>query len=566
MNNKIILTGLVAAMTAASCSLLDREPHVLTPETFYRSEKELLYGLTGVYGALNNEEVYGNYYSLMISNADDLCYYNRPVNGSYVYWYNHSADEPNVYQAWSMLYAGIKNANEFMHFVDGSEFDPQKTYYNEARFLRAYYHFLLAQAWGDVPLRTERTLSPDDTQKAATPQAQVLVWCIEEMEAVAAAFPDSLDNAPSRLTRTTMEGILARVCLFTAGESVARVDSRHYYGRAAYWAKEVIADGRHRLNPDYADVFINMIADRYDRTWYESMWEADFLGDRSDASSWSNGRIGDLIGLQNAGMDANYAEWNANFSYGMYNGSLKLWDLYFRTDRTPDEQRTLTDARLAWNLPPYNWAGRKKSGSATAYDYRPGYDKTPYFYNNKPSFAADPDTDTGEAVCRRNAGKWRRETTYEGHKNAKMLYTGINFPILRYADVLLMYAEAVNEYAGAPDELARECVRQVRSRAGIATDERQTASYDAFRTLVRNERARELAFEGLRKWDLIRWGEFVAAMNGYGEQAADERWIRDDTSQLAEEIGANVRAKHVYLPIPSKELSVNKLLKQNPLW
>ena len=208
----------VTTLTAASCSLLDREPHVLTPDSFYRSEKELLYGLAGVYGALNNEEVYGNYYSLMISNTDDLCYYNRPVNGSYVYWYNHSADEPNVYQTWSMLYAGIKNANEFMHAAADSAFDPQRSYYNEARFLRAYYHFLLAQAWGDVPLRSERTLSPDDTQKASTPQAEVLVWCIEEMEAVAAAFPDALDNAPSRLTRPAMEGILARVCLFTAGE------------------------------------------------------------------------------------------------------------------------------------------------------------------------------------------------------------------------------------------------------------------------------------------------------------------------------------------------------------
>lgn len=566
MKNTIIRTGLAAAAAlAASCSLLEREPHVLTPDSFFKNPKELLYGLTGVYGALNNEEVYGNYYSLMISNADDLSYYNRPVNGSYVYWYNHSADEPNVFLAWSMLYAGIKNANEFMYHAAGSAFDPDGTFYGEARFLRAYYHFLLAQAWGDVPLRTERTLSPDDTQIAATPQEEVLLWCIEEMEQVASTFPDALDNAPSRLTRTAMEGILARVCLFTAGESVRNADSNYHYGRAAYWAGRVIADGRHRLNPDYAAVFIDMIADRYDRTYYESMWEADFLGDRSDAASWSNGRIGDLIGLQNPGMDTDYAEWACNFSYGMYNGSLKLWDLYTQSDRT-DGERIATDARRKWNLPPYNWAGRKKSGSATAYDFRPGYDKTPYFYNNKPSFADDPDRDTGEAVCRRNAGKWRRETIYEGHKNAKMLYTGINFPILRYADVLLMYAEAVNEYAGAPDALARECIRLVRSRAGIPTDESQLAGGDAFRQLVRNERARELAFEGLRKWDLIRWGQFVEAMNGYGDQAADERWIRDDTSQLAAQIGANVQARHVYLPIPSKELSVNKLLKQNPLW
>lgn len=207
----------------------------------------------------------------------------------------------------------------------------------------------------------------------------------------------------------------------------------------------MIADGRHRLNPSYAEVFTHMISDKYDRASNESMWEAEFMGDRSSASQWSNGRIGDLIGLQSPGMDSNYQAWACNYSYAMYNGSLQLWDLYFQTDRTAVENRTITDTRQQWNLPPYNYLGRRKSGSSTQYDFRPSYDKTPYIYNGKASFTDNADTDTGEAVCRRNAGKWRREAIYEGHKNAKMLYTGINFPILRYADVLLMYAEAVNE-------------------------------------------------------------------------------------------------------------------------
>lgn len=560
------LAILSAASLCAACSMLETDPHVIRPEDFYNSEKEVSYGLAGVYGALTSEELYGSNYSLMISNTDDLSYYNRTISGSYVYWYNHNASDPYVYAAWSMLYAGIKNANEFMYYIAQSAFDKQKSYYNEARFLRAYYHFLLAQAWGDVPLRSERALSPDDTQIAATPQAKVLEWCVAEMEAAATDFPEALTNAPSRLTRTTMQGILARVCLFAAGESIKGLDSSYYYGRAAHWAGLVIADGRHHLNPSYAQLFANMISDTYDRGFYESMWEADFMGDRSNAAQWSNGRIGDLIGLQSPGMDSNYSAWACNYSYAMYNGSLKLWDLYFQTDRTSTENKTITDVRQQWNLPPYNYLGRKKSGSSTAYDFRPSYDKTPYVYNSKASFTDNPDSDTGEAVCRRNAGKWRREAAYEGHKSAKMLYTGINFPILRYADVLLMYAEAVNEYAGAPDALARESIRQVRTRAGVSTDESQLGGYDTFRTLVRNERARELAFEGLRKWDLIRWGEFVEAMNGYGDYAADERWIRDDSSSLAEEIGTNVQRKHIYLPIPAKELGVNKLLRQNTLW
>ena len=61
----------------ASCSFLDIDPKVIAPETFYESEADALYGLTGVYGAMNNEAFYGNYYSLMMSVVDDLCYCNR---------------------------------------------------------------------------------------------------------------------------------------------------------------------------------------------------------------------------------------------------------------------------------------------------------------------------------------------------------------------------------------------------------------------------------------------------------------------------------------------------------
>ncbi|MEG1700665.1 MAG: RagB/SusD family nutrient uptake outer membrane protein [Alistipes sp.] len=564
MKNSIYKLGLLAALllSTVSCSFLETEPHVMTPENFYKSEKEVNYGLAGVYGAMSREEFYGNYFSLMISNADDLCYYNRERTKNCVYFYNHDASDPYVYDAWTTIYAGIKNANEFMYYVADSPFDKDAICYNEARFLRAYYHFLLAEAWGNVPMRTTRVLNPNDTQLASTAQEKVLEWCVSEMEAIAPTFPDALNNAPSRLTRASMEGILARVCLFTAGTTVKNVDSKAYYAKAAKWAGEVIKDARIKLNPSYSDVFINMISDKYDRDYNESMWEVDFLGDRSNAQSWTNGRIGDQIGLQSNNSDGKFAFWTCNYSYAMYNGSLKLWDLYYKTDRATDENETIKDVRQAWNMPPYNYFGLKDKG---VYIFRPSYEPAPYTYMKIPSFeGTDPSKDTGNAVCLRNAGKWRRESMYEGHKVAKSLYTAINFPLLRYADVLLMYAEAVNELNGAPDDLAKECVKKVRERAGIKTDDSQLT--DDFRELVRNERGRELAFEGVRKFDLIRWGTFVKEMNDYSKQVADPRWVNDPKAHYAAETGSSVRPKHIYLPIPSKELGVNKLLRQNPLW
>ena len=80
------------------------------------------------------------------------------------------------------------------------------------------------------------------------------------------------------------------------------------YRRAAYWANEVIASHKHDLNESYEEIFINMIRDQYDTQFHESMWEAEFLGDRTSATDWTNGRIGDLIGLRSQSRTTNYSE------------------------------------------------------------------------------------------------------------------------------------------------------------------------------------------------------------------------------------------------------------------
>ena len=159
-----------------------------------------------------------------------------------------------------------------------------------------------------------------------------------------------------------------------AGESVEMTDialtKRDYLKKAMDYCYDVINSGKFRLNPDYSQVFINYITDTYDVEYYESMWEVDFLGDRSNANEWTNGRIGDLIGLQSNG-SSDYKEFNCNYSYGQYDGSPKLWYLYTRDDRTDEEYgnilkndagETVTDedgntvycfdARQEWNLPP----------------------------------------------------------------------------------------------------------------------------------------------------------------------------------------------------------------------
>lgn len=604
----ILKLGTLALLTAAlpACSFLDTDPQIIPDDGYYNSEQKLIYGLAGVYGVLNSEALYGNYYSLQIANADDLCYFNNYNNSeSRPDRYNHSAGTAAIYDTWSKLYEGIKNANRYIEAVEKTEIDPGKLsvdiglYIAEARFLRAYYHFLLAQAWGDMPLRVKATTSPNpnDVQMAATPQEQVLKWCADEIEATIPDLYEPIDNTPSRVSQTVAQGILARVYLFMAGESVKQIDGldkKEMYRRAAYWANEVIASHKHDLNESYEEIFINMIRDQYDTQFHESMWEAEFLGDRTSATDWTNGRIGDLIGLRSQSRTTNYSEWACNYSYGYYNGSYTLWQLYWENDRTADEtaSATVIDKRLTWNLPGYNYRGmnnqkisyKNKAGeTVTRYlQQTQSMFKTPWVYNN--NFAmpdiegldqtiedafdpADLVYDPTVMCAVRNAGKWRRETVYEKQMSAKSLYTTINFPILRYADVLLMYAEAINEYAGAPDDQAKDAIREIRKRAGVKTDESLLGDYRSFRDLVRNERGRELAFEGLRKWDLIRWDTFVEKMHNAGtNQPTENKYRNVSYTNYASANYANVTARHIYLPIPTKELAVNHALRQNPLW
>ena len=583
----ILKLGTLALLTAAlpACSFLDTDPQIIPDDGYYNSEQKLIYGLAGVYGVLNSEAIYGNYYSLQIANADDLCYFNNYNNSeSRPDRYNHSAGTAAIYDTWSKLYEGIKNANRYIEAVEKTEIDPGKLsvdiglYIAEARFLRAYYHFLLAQAWGDVPLRVKATTSPNpnDVQMAATPQEQVLKWCADEIEATIPDLYEPIDNTPSRVSQTVAQGILARVYLFMAGESVKQIDGldkKEMYRRAAYWANEVIASHKHDLNESYEEIFINMIRDQYDTQFHESMWEAEFLGDRTSATDWTNGRIGDLIGLRSQSRTTNYSEWACNYSYGYYNGSYTLWQLYWENDRTADEtaSATVIDKRLTWNLPGYNYRGmnnqkisyKNKAGeTVTRYlQQTQSMFKTPWVYNN--NFAmpdiegldqtienafdpADLVYDPTVMCAVRNAGKWRRETVYEKQMSAKSLYTTINFPILRYADVLLMYAEALAESGGSLGD-ALEWLNKTRTRAGLdelTTDE--VKSLAEFRRELAAERGREFALEGHRWFDLVRLGLAI---------------------DYFREMGYSLDSHNLIFPIPQDQIEIvnnPSILWQNP--
>lgn len=578
---KNIFIGFSAVLLLGSCDLLDVKPNIITEETFYTSSSQAQLALNGVYGVLNSWQLYGCNLILDLNYNSDIVQYMSTTNASMKgASFELDANSDDVYQTWTWLYKGIRNANAFLENIEGTDFDPDGKMEAQARFLRAYYYFILAQNWINVPLRLKAIDSYNDVKCPATPQLNVMQFAVSEMEKSLETITDELTYSPSDVTKTTVEGILARVYLYMAGEAVSgtTADQKHeYFGKAADYARMVIESGKHELNPDYSQIFINMIGDKYDKEYHESMWEADFLGDRSSPDFYGNSRWGELNGLRSSNSGTNYSEMNTNFAYGLFCNTIKLWNLYMDDDRTKLEKNlsVITDKRQLWSLPPYHYNGSGEESWLYPYGGDPsdtrkliaGIDKTPYYTSG--AAVKDRNSTNQEETYypgSRYCGKFRREVQYEGRKNFKSIWCGINVPLLRYSDVLLMYAEAMNEYNGSPTEDLYNVILPLRERAGIASEPfSKYASYEKFQQFVRNERARELCFEGLRKFDLLRWGIYLSSMKEVAALSGTSQW-NTSTARNYVTIVSRTSEKNNYMPIPSLELAVNTELKQNPLW
>lgn len=314
-------------------------------------------------------------------------------------------------------------------------------------------------------------------------------------------------------------GILARVYLWRAGYPAN--GGQPYYAKAAYWANEVKKSNKHKMNPDVEAIWRNMASDKYDTEYNESIWEAEFIGNRTadGIGNYTDGRIGNVIGnLQKCTKST-----GNGYGYGFYAATLILWDLFDKNDKRRD-----------LSIAPY-W-----------YDVN----------DNKKTW-------TNKQIVQRSCGKFRRE--WESSSMKDKSYTPENYPILRYGDVLLMLAEAENEAHQGPTDLAYECINEIRQRAGISKLE--GLSYTDFQQAVRDERARELCFESLRKYDLVRWGIYVEAVHDkLGAATQDKRWATGNQFIGARDYAARTQEKHQFLPIPTKELDVNGKLEQNKYW
>lgn len=427
-----------------------------------------------------------------------------------------------------------------MEGYEGS--DALKKLVGEAKFLRAQSAFDLARYWGDVPFTTEHATDISQCYLPRTHRELIYDQVLEDLSFAIAHLPwAESGSSPERATQGAARALLMRVLLTRAGYSlqmdgtITRPDEEVRKGCFEAVIKEwkaFEANGYHGFcEGGYLRLFQNFSAGTLDSK--ESIFEIAFR------IPGAKGAWGSYIGVEveeaSSGADPNAIMGSAGASFR----AVPEWRGFF------EESDLRRDVAIC------------------TYKYEWDKEKMVHYKS--------------EQNCNRwYPGKWRREWMPLGYKDPTM--TDVNYCILRYADVVLMAAEAYNELGDTQQAWA--LLNRVRNRAGATEITEANYSqllkspkvYDLdyiddsdgkgrFRTALYWERGFELAFEGQRKYDLIRWGIVKQALSLFGEMT--DLSINDPQKQSYNyPAGINFRVgKHELFPIPDDELQINYKLE-----
>ncbi|NGM90533.1 RagB/SusD family nutrient uptake outer membrane protein, partial [Parapusillimonas sp. SGNA-6] len=337
---KVIIMGLL--MLGASCnSFLDMHPEdFLTPNQYFETAEQVNYALNGVYTTLGATALYGGHILGRYGLDADLGFSRWGNDIASVGDYNVVPTDVRILNYWETLYAGINRANLLLENIGEANIDEhlKSTIIGEALFLRAYFYFMLTIRFGDVPLilHTAQAPSAEALQIPAAKSKEIYDKVLLDMEEASLLVRDVTDIAGGgRISKSTVWGIMARVCLYMAGNPLNETSK---YEDARKWAKMVIDEEHHELNPSFQQVFMNYIRDIYDTT--ESIWEVEFWGDGVGLYGGASG----LVGIHNGIATTDDPE------YGWSRGILCTTDFFYRLFETGDLRRD-------WTIAPYGFSG-----------------------------------------------------------------------------------------------------------------------------------------------------------------------------------------------------------------
>ncbi len=418
-----LLPVLVLGLSSCNDFLENNPTDFLSPVNYYQTPEQLQFARAGVYDILGNGNVFGSSGLYLLAWDGDAAYMNRATltTGPWNHFYS-SADPYNA-GYWSALWQGVNRANVLLANVDKNpDLDAKlrDKIRGEAYFLRGYYYFMLVQYYGGVPIKTEPTASVNDVNQARNSIREVYDLIVSDLQAAEPLLPNITELGFSgAASKSAARGMLARVNLTMAGHPLKDASR---YTEAKKWAKMVIDDpvANHAMNPSYPKIFMNMAGDIYDIK--ESIFEVEFFGNGLDQyteaanQGWINGPA------SGAGSATGRADSYISITARLYN--------IFEPG----------DSRKFWNIAHFGYTNTQVNGSKNLTNL--------------------PATELAKYALR--PAKWRRE--YERLlPKADTRTTPENVPILRFTDVLLMYAEAENALNGPTQEVI-DIVNKVRWR------------------------------------------------------------------------------------------------------
>lgn len=450
---------------------------------------------------------------------------------------NAEATTPIFASTWKDLYGGIKTANMFLANIDRLKADPKQIngMKAQARYLRAWMYLRLTEFYGNVPYFTHELSVSESKRVTRTPHVQIMRALHTELDSIMPHLPrrdDLTDDQRGQITRGAAVALQARVYLYDGD-----------WANAERYCDMLISqqeqNGHYGLFPNYAALFTQ-----------DAEYNEEIIADCEYAPKvrvWE-----DMFNMAPLSVGARLNEIAPTQS---------LVDAFLMLDGQTAEQSPLYDASKPYaNRDPrltatvvydgYRWSDNVDDGT-----------KDKVIYTN-PDALDKTDAFAGLNKNQTPTGYYVRK--YYDAKHEHHMQSSINIITMRYADVLLMYAETMNEQGKMSREVWNKTIRAIRERAGF--DNEQALAYPSdlsqaqMRLLIRRERRCELALEGLRWFDIKRWRIGKECLDGY---VLGARFLNNYTENIRLDLYIFDDARDYLWSVPQTQMDINPHLKPN---